>query len=436
MLAMTLCPTRRTALLAIGASLALEPTRSVRAQQPTIKVGILHSLSGTMAISETPLKDTMLMLIDEQNRKGGLLGRRLEAVVVDPASDWPRFAQQARVLLERDKVAAVFGCWTSVSRKAVLPVFEQLDGLLFYPLQYEGEESSRNVVYTGATPNQQAIPAVAYLMEDLGVQRWALLGTDYVYPRTTNRILQAWLAAKGVTERDILVRYTPFGHRDWRPIVEELRAFAAQGRKTAVVSMVNGDANIAFYKELARQGVAASDIPVMAFSVGEQELAAIDTAPLAGHYIAWNYFMSAHSPVNDEFIRKWQAFTGDPKRVTSDPMEAHYIGFNLWVRAVEKARSTDPAAVRKALIGVRVPNLTGGEAELLPNHHITKPVLIGQIRKDGRIRTVWQTKSLIPGDAWSDYLPESQALTADWSQEPGCGRYDRHAGKCLEAGRR
>ena len=431
-----LLPARLAAALALGTCLALLTASGARAQQPPIKVGILHSLSGMMAISETPLKDTMLMLIDEQNRKGGLLGRKLEAVVADPASDWPRFAEQARALLERDKVAVVFGCWTSVSRKAVLPVFEELDGLLFYPLQYEGEESSRNVFYTGATPNQQAIPAVAYLMEDLGVQRWALLGTDYVYPRTTNRILQAYLATKGVQERDVMVRYTPFGHADWKAIVEELRAFAAQGRKTAVVSTVVGDANVAFYKELARQGVAAGDIPVMTFTVGEHELSAIDTAPLAGHYAAWNYFMSARSPVNDEFIRKWHAFTGEQGRVTSDPMEAHYIGFNLWVRAVEKAGSTNPDAVRKALVGVRVPNLTGGEAELLPNHHITKPVLIGQIRKDGRIRTVWQTKSLIPGDAWSDYLPESRSLSADWSRQPGCGRYDDSAGKCLEAVRR
>ena len=338
---------RTATVLAVGACLALAAALNARAQQPPIKIGILHSLSGTMAISETPLKDTMLMLIDEQNRKGGLLGRKLEAVVTDPASDWPRFAEQARALLQRDKVAVVFGCWTSVSRKAVLPVFEELDGLLFYPLQYEGEEASKNIFYTGATPNQQAIPAVEYLREDLGVQRWALLGTDYVYPRTTNRILQAFLAAKGVSERDMLVRYTPFSHADWKAIVEELRAFAAHGRKTAVVSTIVGDANVGFYRELARQGVAASDIPVMTFTVGEHELAAIDIAPLAGHYSAWNYFMSARSPVNDEFIRKWQAFTGQPGRVTSDPMEAHYIGFNLWVRAVEKAGSTDAQAVRK-----------------------------------------------------------------------------------------
>jgi urea transport system substrate-binding protein len=307
----------------------------------TIKVGVLHSLSGTMAISETTLKDTVLMLVEEQNEKGGLLGKKLEAVVVDPASDWPLFAEKARELLEKDKVAAVFGCWTSVSRKSVLPVFEELNGILFYPVQYEGEESSRNVFYTGAAPNQQAIPAVDYLKDELGVERWVLAGTDYVYPRTTNKILEAYLKQNGVAEEDIMINYTPFGHSDWQSIVADIKKFGSEGKKTAVVSTINGDANVPFYKELGNQGISAEDIPVVAFSVGEEELSGIDTKPLVGHLAAWNYFMSVDTKANDAFIETWHAFIGD-ERVTNDPMEAHKIGFDLWVKAVEKAGTTDP----------------------------------------------------------------------------------------------
>ena len=299
-----------------------------------IKVGILHSLSGTMAISETTLKDVMLMLIAEQNRKGGLLGRPLEAVVVDPASNWPLFAEKARQLLSVDKVAAVFGCWTSVSRKSVLPVFEELDGILFYPVQYEGQECSRNIFYTGAAPNQQAIPAVDYLLseEGGGAKRFALVGTDYVYPRTTNQILLNYLKAKGIKEEDIMVNYTPFGQSDWQTIVSQIKAFGSAGKKTAVVSTINGDANVPFYKELGNQGISATDIPVMAFSVGEEELAGMDTKPLVGQLAAWNYFESINTPANEAFIKEWHAFTKNPKRTTNDPMEAHYIGFNMWVR--------------------------------------------------------------------------------------------------------
>src|SRR6187549_499635 len=311
----------------------------------TIKIGILHSLSGTMAISETTLKDTILMMIDEQNKKGGLLGRKLEAVVVDPASDWPLFAEKARELLEKDKVAVVFGCWTSVSRKSVLPVFEKDNGLLFYPVQYEGEESSKNVIYTGAAPNQQAIPAVDYLMKDLAVKRWVLEGTDYVYPRTTNKILEAYLLAKGVKAEDISINYTPFGHSDWQTRVAAIKRFGSAGKKTAVVSTINGDANVPFYKELGNQKVSAEDIPVVAFSVGEEELSGLDTAPLVGHLTAWNYFQSVDVPENAAFIASWKEYTKNPKRVTNDPMEAHVIGFNMWVKAVEKAGTTDPDAV-------------------------------------------------------------------------------------------
>ncbi len=398
--------------------------------EDTIKVGILHSLSGTMAISETTLKDTMLMLIERQNAAGGLLGKQLEAVVVDPASDWPLFAERARELLQVHGVAAVFGCWTSVSRKAVLPVFEELNGLLFYPVQYEGEESSRNVFYTGAAPNQQAIPAVDYLMNELGVERWVLAGTDYVYPRTTNRILEAYLKSHGVEDADIMINYTPFGHSDWQSIIAEIRRFGSAGKKTAVVSTINGDANVPFYIELGNQGISAEDIPVVAFSVGEEELSGIDTGPLVGHLAAWNYFMSIETDVNDTFIDDWLGFIGDSNRVTNDPMEAHYIGFNMWVEAVEKAGTTDPTAVQEAIIGVSVPNLTGGVATMMPNHHITKPVFIGEIQDDGQFDVVWQTRGTVVGDAWSDFLPGSRDITADWMPPLSCGNYNVRTGQC------
>ena len=396
----------------------------------TIKVGILHSLSGTMAISETTLKDTMLMLIDEQNKKGGVLGKKLEAVVVDPASNWPLFAEKAKELIEKEKVVATFGCWTSVSRKSVLPVFEEQNSLLFYPVQYEGEESSRNVFYTGAAPNQQAIPAVDYLMTEIGVKRWVLAGTDYVYPRTTNKILEAYLKAKGVAPADIMINYTPFGHSDWQSIVADIKKFGSEGKKTAVVSTINGDANVPFYKELGNQGITADNIPVVAFSVGEEELSGIDTKPLVGHLAAWNYFMSVDSEVNDAFIESWQKFIKSDTRVTNDPMEAHYIGFNMWVKAVEKAGTTDAEAVQDAIIGVTVPNLSGGYSAMMPNHHITKPVLIGEIQDDGQFEIVWQTSGLEVGDAWSDYLVGSKDLISDWRKPLSCGAYNVVTAKC------
>ncbi|MCZ8098116.1 MAG: urea ABC transporter substrate-binding protein [Burkholderiales bacterium] len=403
--------------------------------QNTIKVGILHSLSGTMAISETTLKDVMLMLIEEQNKKGGVLGKKLEAVVVDPASNWPLFAEKARELLTKDKAAAVFGCWTSVSRKSVLPVFEELNGILFYPVQYEGEESSRNIFYTGAAPNQQAIPAVDYLMENEKVQRWVLAGTDYVYPRTTNKVLEAYLKGKGVKAEDIMINYTPFGHSDWQTIVADVKKFGSAGKKTAVVSTINGDANVPFYKELGNQGIKATDIPVVAFSVGEEELAGIDTKPLVGHLAAWNYFQSIDNADNKAFIEKWKAFTKNPKRVTNDPMEAHVIGFNMWVKAVEKAGTTESNAVIDALIGVSVPNLSGGFSAMMPNHHITKPVIIGEIKADGQFNIVSQTPGLVVGDEWSDYLEGSKDLIADWRAPMSCGNFNVKTGKCGGAGK-
>lgn len=398
----------------------------------TIKVGVLHSLSGTMAISETTLKDTVLMLVDEQNKKGGLLGKKLEAVVVDPASDWPLFAEKAKELLEKEKVDVIFGCWTSVSRKSVLPVMEELNGLLFYPVQYEGEESSKNVFYTGAAPNQQAIPAVDYLMSEEGgaVERWVLAGTDYVYPRTTNKILENYLKEKGVKKSDIMINYTPFSHSDWQTIVSQIKEFGSQGKKTAVVSTINGDANVPFYKELSNQGISAEDIPVVAFSVGEEELSGIDTGPLVGHLAAWNYFMSADTKPNMEFIKKWHKFTGDKDRVTNDPMEATYIGFNMWAGAVEKAGTTDVDAVRQSMYGMVVPNLTGGMAVMYPNHHLAKPVLIGEIQDDGQFQIVWETPGTVIGDAWTDYLPDSKLIVADWMEPIQCGNYNIKTGKC------
>src|SRR5277367_5259568 len=401
----------------------------IASAQDTIKVGILHSLSGTMAISETTLKDTILMMIAEQNKKGGLLGKKLEAVVVDPASNWPLFAEKAQELLEKDKVAVVFGCWTSVSRKSVLPVFEKDDGLLFYPVQYEGEESSKNVIYTGAAPNQQAIPAVEYLMKEVGVKRWVLEGTDYVYPRTTNKILEAYLKLKGVKAEDISINYTPFGYSDWQARVAAIKKFGSAGKKTAVVSTINGDANVPFYKELGNQKISAEDIPVVAFSVGEEELSGLDTKPLVGQLAAWNYFMSINSPANKEWIAKWHPFIKNPKRTTNDPMEASYIGFHLWVKAVEKAGTTDPEKVIAALPGIETPNLTGTMAKVLPNHHITKPVFIGEVRADGQFDVVWKSAGLVPGDAWSDYLPGSKDIEADWVKLK-CGNYNTVTKKC------
>jgi len=419
----------RAAAAASIAALATVSLAQRATAQDTIKVGILHSLSGTMAISETTLKDVMLMLIDEQNKKGGLLGKKLEAVVVDPASNWPLFAEKARELISKEKVAAVFGCWTSVSRKSVLPVFKELNNILFYPVQYEGEESERNVFYTGAAPNQQAIPAVDYLAKEEKVQRWVLAGTDYVYPRTTNKILEAYLKSKGVKPEDIMINYTPFGHSDWQTIVADIKKFGSAGKKTAVVSTINGDANVPFYKELGNQGIAAKDIPVVAFSVGEEELAGIDTKPLVGHLAAWNYFQSIDTPANKEFIAKWKEFTKNPKRVTNDPMEAHVIGFAMWVKAVEKVKSTDPDKVIDALPGIEAPNLTGGTSKMLPNHHITKPVFIGEIKGDGQFDVVWKTEGLVPGDAWSKELEGSKDLVGDWVTLK-CGNYNTKTKKC------
>lgn len=404
-------------------------TLCVSSAMADIKVGILHSLSGTMAISETTLKDTMLMLIDQQNEKGGINGEKIIPVVVDPASDWPLFAEKARELLTVENVDVIFGNWTSVSRKSVLPVIEELNGLLFYPVQYEGEESSKNVFYTGAAPNQQAIPATDYFLEELGVEKFALLGTDYVYPRTTNNILEQYLKDKGIDQDDIFVNYTPFGHSDWSKIVADVVALGADGKKVGVISTINGDANIGFYKELAAAGISADDIPVVAFSVGEEELAGLDTTNLVGHLAAWNYFQSAEGDVNANFIKTWKKTMGE-NRVTNDPMEAHYIGFNMWVNAVEAAGSTDVDLVRAEMYGQKFPNLTGGVAEMLPNHHLSKPVLIGEIQDNGQFDIISQTTE-VAGDAWTDFLPASAVLTSDW-KDLECGMYNTETKSCVQ----
>jgi urea transport system substrate-binding protein len=402
---------RRTAAVAVAAGLALLPGAHVRAAD-TIKVGVLHSLSGTMAISETVLKDVTLMGIDDINSKGGVMGKKLEAVVVDPASNWPLFAEKARQLLTQDKVAVVFGCWTSVSRKSVLPVFEELNGLLFYPVQYEGEELSKNVFYTGAAPNQQAIPAVEYLMskEGGGAKRWVLLGTDYVYPRTTNKILRAFLKSKGVDEKDIDEKYTPFGHGDYQTIVADIKKFAGGG-KTAVVSTINGDSNVPFYKELGNQGLKATDVPVVAFSVGEEELRGVDTKPLVGHLAAWNYFMSQKNPVNDEWKKEWAAYAkkmklaNADKPLTNDPMEAAWIGMHMWKQAVEKAKTTDVDKVIAAMAGQTFKAPSGITSTMDPkNHHLHKAVFIGEVKADGQFNVVWRTKGPVKAEPWSPFI--------------------------------
>jgi len=407
---------RRESLKLLSAATALTafPFVNVRAQSGPIKVGVLHSLSGTMAISETVLKDIALMTFDEINAAGGVLGRRLEPVVVDPASNWPLFAERARQLLTQDKVAVVFGCWTSVSRKSVLPVFEELNGLLFYPVQYEGEEMSPNVFYTGAAPNQQAIPAVEYLMSEDGgaAKRFVLLGTDYVYPRTTNKILRAFLKSKGIPEADIMEEYTPFGHSDYQSIIARIKRFASAGKKTCVISTINGDSNVPFYRELGNQGLKATDVPVMAFSVGEEELRGVDTRPLVGHLAAWNYFMSIKSPANDAFTKKWADYAkaknipGHRDRpLTNDPMEATYIGIHMWKQAVEKAKSTEVDKVRVAMRGQTFKAPSGFDIKMdEKNHHLHKPVFIGEVRADGQFNVVWKTKGPIRAQPWSPFI--------------------------------
>jgi len=404
---------RRTFIKATVLAAALSSIGMAAHAADTIKVGVLHSLSGTMAISETALKETVLMTIEEINKSGGVLGKKLEPVVVDPASNWPLFAEKARQLLTKDKVAVTFGCWTSVSRKSVLPVYKELNGLLFYPVQYEGEELEKNVFYTGAAPNQQAIPAVEYLMSKDGgeAKRFVLLGTDYVYPRTTNKILRAFLKSKGVADADIMEDYTPFGHSDYQTIIAKIKKFASEGKKTAVVSTINGDSNVPFYKELGNAGLKATDVPVVAFSVGEEELRGVDTKPLVGHLASWNYFMSLKNPENDKFVKMYRDWAKKAKLpnadkvVTNDPMEATYIGIHMWKQAVEKAKSTDTDKVIAAMAGQTFKAPSGITSMMdEKNHHLHKSVFIGEVKADGQFNVVWKTPGPVKAQPWSPYI--------------------------------
>ncbi len=404
--------------LVLASSIAALGSASQSYAADTIKVGILHSLSGTMAISETALKNTALMTIEEINAKGGVMGKKLEPVVVDPASNWPLFAEKARQLISKDKVSVVFGCWTSVSRKSVNPVFKELNSLLFYPVQYEGEELEKNVFYTGAAPNQQAIPAVEYLMSKQGggAKRFVLLGTDYVYPRTTNKILRAFLHSKGVKDEDIMEEYTPFGHSDYQTIIANIKKFSSAGKKTAVISTINGDSNVPFYKELGNAGLKATDVPVVAFSVGEEELRGVDTKPLVGHLAAWNYFMSLKNPTNSGFIKMYKDWAKKNKIpnadsvVTNDPMEATYVGIHMWAQAVEKAKSTDTDKVIAAMGGQTFTAPSGFTLTMdKTNHHLHKPVFIGEVKADGQFNVVWKTPAPIRAQPWSPFIPGNES---------------------------
>ncbi|MFZ5868748.1 MAG: urea ABC transporter substrate-binding protein [Thermodesulfobacteriota bacterium] len=391
------------------------PAQEARAQDE-VKIGILHSLTGTMAISETSLKDVVLMAVEEINGKGGVLGKKLKPVVVDPASNWDLFAEKAKELILKEKVAVIFGCWTSVSRKSVLPVFEANKGLLFYPVQYEGEEQSPNIFYTGATPNQQLIPAAEYLMSAEGgsKKKFYLLGTDYVFPRTANKILKAFLLAKGVPEKNIVEEYTPFGHADYQTIVSKIKKFS-EGGDACVLSTINGDSNVPFYKEFANQKLTADKCPIMAFSVAEDELRSMETEFLVGHLAAWNYYQSIDVPENKQFVKDFKEYCkknslpGGDKRVTDDPIEAAYFGVYVWKKAVEKAKSFDIPKVTAAVLGMEF-DAPGGPKKMDDvNHHTYKPVLIGEIKADGQFDIIWRTKGLVKPEAFSSYLKTKSA---------------------------
>jgi urea transport system substrate-binding protein len=398
-----------------------------------LKVGILHSLSGTMAISEAPIKEIVLLAINEINAAGGVLGRKVQPIVEDPASNWDLFAEKSKKLLLQDKVAAVFGCWTSVSRKSVLPVFEKYNGLLFYPVQYEGEECSKNVIYTGATINQQATPAIDYLMGEEGgkKKKFYLLGSDYVYPRTTNKILRLYLTkVKAVPESSIAEEYTPFHHQDYQTIVGKIKSFSASG-DAAVINTINGDSNVPFFKELANQGVTADQTPTMSFSFAEVELQTLDVKPLVGHLASWNYFMSLKTPENLKWIKAYKGWAGKhaipaKQAVTDDPMMHAYIHTHLWAKAVQKAGTADVDKVLKALEGLEIDSPVGKYKVDEKNHHTWKPVYIGKIREDGQFDVVWKTKGWVHPEPWSKVTYASRSC--DWSSG-GQGSYDLVNGK-------
>jgi urea transport system substrate-binding protein len=396
--------------LAAGLSLA---THAVE----TVKVGVLHSLSGTMAISETSLKDVLLYTFDEINKAGGIkAGDKnylIEPIVVDPASNWPLFAEKAEQLLVKDKVAVVFGCWTSVSRKSVLPVFEHNNGLLFYPVQYEGEELSKNIFYTAEAVNQQAIPAVDYMLAQ-GKKKFYLLGSDYVYPRTTNKILKQYLKMKGIPEEDIIEEYTPFGHTDYQTIVAKMKKFAAGGN-ACVISTLNGDTNVPFFKEYANAGLTSENCPVVSFSISEDEFRGLPAKELVGQLGCWTYFMSLKSPENAAFVKGFQGWLKDPKvtgvdytvsgvdpkgRVTCSPMNLSRIGVNLWKQAVEKAGSFDVDKVREALVGQKFKG-PAGEVTMQENHHLINNVYIGETLANGQFKVI-KTFTAVAAEPFSE----------------------------------
>ena len=409
-------PSLKTIGKAVGA-LALSATlglSSVNAEEE-VKIGVLHSLSGTMAISETSLRDVVLMASEEINANGGVLGKMIKPVVVDPASDWPLFAEKAKELIVDHEVAAIFGCWTSVSRKNVLPVIEERNALLFYPVQYEGEEQSLNVFYTAASPNQQLVPAAAYAKDELEAKKFYLLGTDYVFPRTANKVLKAFLLKEGVPEANIKEVYTPFHHQDYQTIVGEIKEFAASG-DAVVLSTINGDSNVPFYTEFANQGLTADDCPIIAFSVSEDELRAMDTSKLVGHLAAWNYFQSIDTPENKAFVEAFKAYCeknnlpGGKDRVTADPIEAAYYGVYVWAAAAEAAGSFDVDKVREAVYGLEF-DAPGGKKKMHEtNQHTYKPVYIGEIRADGQFDIVWESDGLVEPDSYSSLLHTPEEL--------------------------
>jgi len=396
------------------AAAALVTSLSPSGAAETVKVGVLHSLSGTMAISETSLRDVLLYTFDEINAKGGVLGKMIEPVVVDGASDWPLFAEKAEELLVKEKTAVTFGCWTSVSRKSVLPVYEKHNGLLFYPVQYEGEEMSKNIIYTAEAVGQQAIPAVDYLLKE-GMKKFYLIGTDYVYPQTTNLVLFEYLLSKGVSVEDIggglrkgadgsvisAGNYTPFGHSDFQQIVADIKKFSASG-EACVINTINGDANVPFFKEFAASGLTSEDCPVVSFSISEDEFRALPAKDLVGHLGCWTYFMSLDTPANRKFKDGFQAWLKKTEvagvvkenRVTCSPMVLSYDGVYLWKAAVEKAGSFDVDKVTAALESGISFEGPGGTVTSQKNHHVTKTVFIGETLETGQFGIIESYKDV------------------------------------------
>ena len=367
-------------------------TESATESGDTIKVGILHSLSGTMAISEVSVRDAEVMAIKEINAAGGVLGKQIEYVEEDGASDWPTFAEKAKKLLQQDKVATVFGGWTSASRKAMLPVFEELNGLLWYPVQYEGLESSPNIFYTGATTNQQIVPAVEWLLENRGTN-FFLLGSDYVFPRTANKIIKAQLEASG--GEVVAEEYTPLGHTDYSTVISKIKV----AKPDVVFNTLNGDSNVAFFKQLKDAGISASDLTTLSVSVAEEEIRGIGTDVLAGHLAAWNYYQTTDTPENTTFVEAYKAAYG-ADRVTADPIEAGYIAVYLWAAAVEKAGSTDVDKVRAAAGGIEF-NAPEGKVTIDgETQHIYKKVLIGEVQTDGMFKELYSTAEPVKPDPY------------------------------------